>query len=337
MADRPVRIALDGMGGDLAPAATVLGALEALEVLPDAHILLVGDSELMDVPPHKRLSVVKTSEVIGMDEHPAQAVRAKPGASIPMAVRLVKEGAANAVVSAGNTGAVMAASLLILGRQRGVGRPAIATVIPTRGRPLVSLDMGATADCKAEHLLQFAHMGAAYAQVVLGVEEPRVGLLNIGEEAEKGSTLAQEAHALMVNEEALHFAGNVEGQHLLHGDLDVLVTDGFTGNVVLKVLEGAAESLFSQLRLELQADVRGRAAGLLARPALVRLKRRLDYEEHGGAPLLGVAGVSVIAHGRSSARAIARACAAAYRAAKGSLTERIARALDASASRTAQE
>ena len=321
-----MRIALDGMGGDKAPAEIVSGAQMALDRLGGLEIVLVGDPERMRVPQRPGLTVRPVSEVIGMDEHPAQAVRGKPDASIPVGVKLVKDGDADAFVSAGNTGAMMAASFLTLGRLAGVQRPAISAVIPTRGRPLIALDMGATADCRPEHLLQFAHMGGAYAEVVLGVKRPRVGLLNIGAEPEKGSVLAQEAHELIAAS-GLDFAGNLEGNHLLDGDIDVLVTDGFTGNVVLKVLEGTAESLFAEIKQEFMRTTRGKAAGMLARPLLRDLKRRLDYEEYGGAPLLGVQGVSIIAHGRSGARAIANAVGAAYRAVDGALTERIAGAL----------
>ena len=324
-----MRIALDGMGGDGAPAEVVSGALRALDELSGLEILLVGDPVRMGAPDRPGLVIHPATDVIGMDEHPAQAVRAKPDASIPAAVRLVKEGVADAVVSAGNTGAMMASSLLILGRIAGVKRPAIATIIPTRGRPVVCVDMGATADCKPEHLLQFAHMGVAYAETVLGVEGPTVGLLNIGSEPEKGSVLAQEAHALMAGDGRLRFAGNIEGNHLLDGDLDVMVTDGFTGNVVLKVLEGTAESLFAQLKATFMSSARGRLAGQLAKPLLHGLKKRLDYEEYGGAPLLGVSGVSIISHGRSSARGIAAAVGAAKRAVDGGLTAKIAGAMEA--------
>lgn len=324
-----MRIALDGMGGDGAPVEVVSGAIRALDELSGLEVLLVGDPGRMGAPDRPGLVIHPATDVIGMDEHPAQAVRAKPDASIPTAVRLVKEGAADAVVSAGNTGAMMASSLLILGRVAGVKRPAIATVIPTRGRPLVCVDMGATADCKPEHLLQFAHMGVAYAEAVLDVERPTVALLNIGGEPEKGSVLAQETHALLAADERLRFVGNVEGNHLLDGDLDVMVTDGFTGNVVLKVLEGTAESLFAQVKNAFMSSARGRLAGQLARPLLHGLKKRLDYEEYGGAPLLGVTGVSIISHGRSSARAIAAAVGAAKRAVDGGLTQRIAHVMRA--------
>lgn len=325
-ATRPVRIALDGMGGDNAPAEVVSGALTVLDEMPDVHVLLVGDPERMGAPSHERLTTYAAAQVIGMDEHPAGAVRGKPDASIPVAVGLVKDGAADGVVSAGNTGAMVAASLLTLRRIEGVQRPAIAQVMPTMGKPLVALDLGATADCKAEHLLQFAHMGAAYAETVLGVARPRVGLVNIGEEAEKGSTLAQEAHALLAASD-LDFAGNVEGRRMFDGDLDVLVTDGFTGNVMLKVIEGTAETLFSIVKGTLMSTTRGKLAGLLAAPLFAEVKGRLDYEEYGGAPLLGVRGVSIIAHGRSNARAIANAVRAAHDAVTGRLIERIARVM----------
>jgi glycerol-3-phosphate acyltransferase PlsX len=324
--ERRVRIAVDGMGGDNAPVAVVQGVLQALEDIPDLEIVLVGAPERMAAPQRTRLSVVAAADVIGMNEHPAQAVRAKPEASIPIAVRLVKEGKADAVVSAGNTGAMMASSLLILGRIRGVPRPAIATVLPTLGRPVVALDVGATADCKPEHLLAFARMGTAYARTVFGVGEPDVGLLNIGEEPEKGSALARETHELLAASE-LRFVGNVEGSHVLDGKLDVLVTDGFTGNVALKLMEGTAENLVGQLKDAFMSSPRGRVAGLLAKPLLHGILRRMDYQEYGGAPLLGVSGVSVIAHGRSKARAITTAVSLTHKAVAGDLIGRITEAM----------
>lgn len=327
MSERPVRIALDGMGGDHAPAAVASGALLALDELPSVEIVLVGDPARMDAPSRDRLTVHAASQVISMDEHPAQAVRGKRDASIPVAVRLVKEGQADAAVSAGNTGALMAASLLTLGRIKGVSRPAIATILPTRGKPLVALDMGATADCKPEHLLAFARMGAAYSEIVLGVASPRVALLNIGGEAAKGSELTRAAHAMLAASE-LDFAGNVEGNHLLDGELDVMVTDGFTGNIVLKVLEGTSETLLAEIKRAFMSSARGKLAGVLAQPLVASIKSQLDYEKYGGAPLMGVCGVSIVAHGRSSARAIANAVGVAARCVEGGLIERIARAME---------
>ena len=237
-----------------------------------------------------------------MDEKPADAVRAKPDSSLVVACRAVADGRADAVVSAGNTGAMLAAGLLHLRRLPGVMRPAIAVPIPARRGPSVLLDCGANADARAEHLLQFAHMGAVFAEEILGMPSPQVRLLSIGEEAEKGNQLTLDAHALLDEDAALDFAGNVESRHLLEGAADVVVTDGFTGNVCLKLLEGTIRTLLDALREEITATPRGKLGGLLIRPAARRLRTRLDPDTYGGAYLLGLRGLAVIAHGNSSRR-----------------------------------
>jgi glycerol-3-phosphate acyltransferase PlsX len=248
-----------------------------------------------------------------MDEKPTEAVRAKPDSSLVVACRAVEEGSADAVVSPGNTGAMLAASLLYIRRLRGVLRPAIAVVLPARLGPNVLIDAGANADARAEHLLQFAHMGAILSGDVLGVSNPRVRLLSIGEEPEKGNQLTLEAHELIAAASALDFGGNTEGRYLLSGGEEVIVTDGFTGNVALKLLEGTIKTILEALRREIDATPRSKLGGLLIRPAARRLRTRLDPDTYGGAYLLGLRGVAVIAHGNSSARAIANAVRLAAR------------------------
>jgi glycerol-3-phosphate acyltransferase PlsX len=261
-----------------------------------------------------------------MDEHPASAVRSKKDSSIAVGCRLVRNGRAEAFFSAGSTGACMAAATLIMGRIKGVQRPAIATVVPTAGPPLVMLDVGANADCKPEHLLQFAHMGAAYASVVLGVVGPRVALLNIGEEPTKGSILAQESYALM-SAQVPNFIGNIEGRDVLAGVTDVVVTDGFTGNVALKLLEGTSKTLLGQVREAITGSPVAKTAAAVLKPALTRLKDRLDPDTYGGAPLLGVDGICIIGHGSSKAKAVSNAIRVAAQAGRGGLTDQIATAV----------
>ena len=295
------RIAVDAMGGDKAPEEVVAGALEAAS--PEIQPILFGPAGLDT----GGLELVETTQVIGMEEKPAEAVRAKPDSSLVAACRAVGEGKAEAVLSAGNTGAMLAASFLELRRLPGVARPAIAVVIPTKSGPSVLLDSGANADARPEHLHQFAHMGAVFAEDVLEVRDPEVRLLSIGEEPEKGNQLTLEAHALLASDETLRFGGNTESRDLLVGAADVVVCDGFTGNVVLKVMEGTILTVLEELRAEIVSSRRGRIGGLLVRPAARGLRQRLDPETYGGAYLLGLRGLAVIAHGNSSRRAIANA------------------------------
>jgi glycerol-3-phosphate acyltransferase PlsX len=253
-------------------------------------------------------------------------VRAKPDSSLVRAVRAVADGEADAVVSAGSTGAMLTASLLHIRRQPGVFRPAIAVVIPARAGPSVLIDAGANADARPEHLLQFAHMGAVFAEEILGVPDPEVRLLSIGEEAEKGNQLTLEAHELL-RSSGLRFAGNMESRRLLEGDAHVVVTDGFTGNVALKALEGTIRSILDSLRGELGSSLRGKVGGLLIRPAARRVRERLDPETYGGAYLLGLRGLVVIAHGSSSRVAIANAIRLAARGVDHKVVERLAERL----------
>jgi phosphate acyltransferase len=325
---RLVTVAVDTVGGDHAPSEVLAGVTLALAEDPSLHVLVTGPSKLVTTfaNTNPRIEAVPTTEVIGMDEQPATAVRTKKDSSIVVGCRLVKQGRADAFFSAGSTGACMAAATLIMGRVKGVQRPAIATVMPTAGPPCVMLDVGANADCRPEHLLQFAFMGAAYASVVLGVIGPRVALLNIGEEPSKGSSLAQASHRLIA-EKVPNFIGNIEGRDVLAGVTDVIVTDGFTGNVALKLLEGTSKILLGQVRNAITGSPVAKTAAAVLRPALNRLKDRLDPDTYGGAPLLGVQGVCIIGHGTSKARAVSNAIRVAAQAGRGGLTEQIEQAV----------
>ncbi len=297
------------MGADLGAGVVVAGAVAAARE-PGTAVILVGqEAEVRRHLPAggADVCVVHAAEVVGMGESPSAALRRKKHSSIRVGLDLVKRGEADAFVSAGNTGAVMATALVVLGPLPGVERPAIAIVIPTKTGRAVLLDAGANVDCKPRHLHQFAIIGSVYAQAVLGSVAPRVGLLSIGEEESKGNELTREAFRELEEDGALRFIGNVEGRHLFDGDVDVAVCDGFTGNVALKISEGVAGLVVSILREELTRDVWARAGALLMRRSLRRFKRRLDYAEYGGAPLFGVDGVCIIGHGRSSPNAIRNA------------------------------
>jgi len=294
------RIAVDALGGDRAPVEVVAGALEA--AADGIDVVLYGPSGLDT----GGLPLVEAADRIEMAEKPADAVRAKPDSSLVAAVRGVAEGNADAVVSAGNTGAMLAAGLLHLRRIPGVQRPAIAVPIPARDGVSVLLDGGANADSRPEHLLQFAYMGSIFAEHILDRPNPTVRLLSIGEEPEKGDQLTLEAHQLL-RESDLNFQGNAEGRDLLRGAADVVVTGGFTGNLALKLLEGTIKELLDALREEISSTTRGKIGGLLIRPAARRLRTRLDPDTYGGAYLLGLRGLAVIAHGNSGRRAIANA------------------------------
>jgi glycerol-3-phosphate acyltransferase PlsX len=295
-----IRVAVDAMGGDRGPEEIVAGAVDAAS--DTLQPVIVGPRGLDT----HGLELIEAPDVIAMDEKPTEAVRTKPNSSLVVACRAVGEGKADAVVSAGNTGAMLAACLLELRRIPGVRRPAIAVTIPARHGPSVLLDSGANADARPEDLVQFAHMGAVFAEEILGVAKPEIRLLSIGEEPEKGNHLTLEAHRLLV-ETDLNFAGNAEGRDLLIGAADVVVTDGFTGNVALKVTEGTIQALLEGLREEITSTAVGKLGGLLIRPAARRLRKRLDPDTYGGAYLLGLRGLAVIAHGSSSRRAITNA------------------------------
>ena len=305
------------MGGDRGPEEIVAGALDARS---DALTpILFGPPGLET----HGLELVEAADVIEMHEKPAEAVRSKPDSSLVAAVRAVAEGRADAAVSAGNTGAMLAAGLLELRRLPGVMRPAIAVPIPANNGPSVLIDAGANADARPEHLVQFATMGAVFAEEILGIENPVIRLLSIGEEPQKGNQLTLEAHELLAASD-LNFAGNTEGRDLLAGAADVVVTDGFTGHVALKLLEGAIRTLLDSLREEIAATPTGKLGGLLIRPAARRLRKRLDPDTYGGAYLLGLRGLAVIAHGNSSRTAIANAVRLAARGVEHDVVGRLA-------------
>lgn len=324
------RIALDAMGGDFAPGEIVLGGVQAAREL-GVGVLLVGqEGSIQAVLSHLDttgldLEIVHTDQAVGMDEHPAEAVRAKPHNSITLAHELVRDGRAAGAVSAGNSGAVLAAAIFTLKRIRGVERPAFGGVVPADGgRQTLILDMGANTDCKPSYLLQFAVMGSAYMRSVFGIADPRVGLLANGEEETKGDQLTQQAHQLIkaaAPESGLNFIGNVEGREINAGVVDVVVCDGFVGNVVLKLSEGLAKMLLATIKKELMSGPVTTLGAALAKPAFDRVRKQLDYEEYGGVPVLGVNGISIISHGRSKAKAVKNAIRVASQAAEARLPE----------------
>ncbi|MGF7185128.1 glycerol-3-phosphate acyltransferase PlsX [Desulfitispora alkaliphila] len=319
-------IAVDAMGGDNAPDEIIKGSIEAAKE-NGVKIVLVGDPQVIKEHLHRHktddveISIEPSSEVVGMDEHPATAVRKKKDSSIVVATKLVREGKADAIVSAGSTGAQMAAALFGLKRIKGIERPAIVTVLPTLKGGKILLDVGANVDSKSKNLLQFAQMGSVYAEKILKIPSPKVALVNIGEEETKGNELAQESYKLMAQESTINFTGNIEGRELLSGDTDVMVCDGFLGNVVLKFAEGMAATIFGILKEELQQSMRTKAGAALAYPAFKAIKKKMDYSEYGGAPLLGVNGVSIICHGSSNAKAIKNAIGVAEECVKANFIE----------------
>lgn len=321
-----MKIALDAFGGDYAPEMVVQGGLEAAEHY-NTSVILVGDEQKIEPliygkPGSKNVEIVHASEVIGMDESPVEAVRTKKDSSLVVAARLVREGRAAGMVSAGSTGAAMAASLFGMGRIKGVERPAITSLMPTLKGVCLIVDVGANVDCRPSQLVQFAKMGSLYSQRVLGVNQPRIGLLNIGEEPTKGNEAVQKAYQELSNL-PLNFVGNIEGRDIPQGDVDVVVCDGFVGNIVLKFAEGLGNALFGMLKQEFTRTTKAKVGALMLKPGLKQIKKRMDYTEYGGAPLLGVKGVSIIAHGRSNAKAIRNAIRVAQEAAENQVVETI--------------
>ena len=322
------------MGGDEAPRSIIDGALVAARHL-QLGLLLVGDREAIarELARHPGVGSLDVETVdapdrIEMAEPAAAALRRKPRASIRVAAEVVRDGRASALFSAGHTGATVMAAHAVFGRLPGVDRPALATIIPTRGRPTVLLDCGATVECRPQHLVQFAIMGAAYARIVLNCEAPRVGLLSVGEEESKGNELTREAHQLLKTA-PVHFVGNVEGREVYAGHADVIVCDGFTGNVTLKTSEGLVETVEAVLHDELSATFGTRVGYLLSRQAYRRFRRRLDYSEYGGAPLVGLNGLCIVGHGRSSPKAVRNAVTMAARGVSAGLLDRLTRDLAA--------
>lgn len=307
-----MRIALDAMGGDFAPDVTLAGAIEALEQDKDLQIILVGDKAIIEDRlrgikyPHERLSIYHASEAVQMHESPTIALRRKKDSSIRKAVDLVKNKNADAVVSAGNSGVVMATALFVLGKLRDVDRPAIATIMPSLKGYFLLVDAGANVDCTPKNLLEFAYMGNSYFKMIFNLPSPKVAILSIGEEDTKGNELTRETFKLLKNSD-LNFIGNIEGKDIFTGIADVIVCDGFIGNIVLKVSEGLADTILKMLKFEIANVATGKIGYMMIKPAIKNFKKRTDYSEYGGAPLLGINGTCIISHGRSSARAIKNA------------------------------
>lgn len=323
-----VKVVVDAMGGDDAPGVVLEGVGQAVAQDPSLTVILTGPEDVI-VPfaaQHGNVIAHPTTEVIGMVEHPAEAVRRKKDSSIVVGCRLVKDGEAGGFFSAGSTGACMSAATLVIGRIKGVKRPAIATVLPSPVAKVVFADMGANADCKPEYLVQFARMARVYAQVTLGIDNPSVGLLNIGEEETKGSEFAQECHRLM-KEHVPNFRGNAEGRALALGGFDVIVTDGFTGNVALKVYEGVGMALLAGLKETIYSTMKSKIGGLLIKDALSKFKDELSADKYGGAQLLGCKGVCLIGHGSSNAQAICSGVLATADAIRQDMPGRLAFAL----------
>jgi len=318
------------MGGDNAPREIVAGTLQAAAAF-DARFILVGDEKqiapLVEQSARRvNIDIVHAPETVAMDEAPVAAVRRGAVTSMAKAFELVRDGAADAVFSAGNSGAFLAFSMIRLRPLPGIARPAFATIWPARNGPMLVLDAGANVDCKPEWLVQFAIMGSAYSRAVLGVDKPKVGLLSIGEEEGKGNALIDAATPLLADA-PIDFAGNVEGRDLLLGSVDVIVCDGFVGNVALKLAEGAGEYIFGALKAAATTSLAARIGALLLRPKIREIRGRMDYREYGGAPVLGVRGVSFVGHGRTDAKAVVSACRAAVRAVHQDLVGTIARAI----------
>ena len=328
------------MGGDHGPAVVVEGAVAAVREL-GASVVLVGDKtaiegELTRLGASSSVEIRHASQVVGMGESPSQALRRKRDSSLRIAAELVRDGEASAFVSAGNTGAAMAVAMFVVGVLRGVDRPAIAAVLPNLTGHSVLLDVGANVDPKPWHLFQFAVMGNVYARDILGIERPRVGLLSVGEEEGKGNELTKEAYE-QLKDSSLNFIGNVEGRDIYNGHCDVVVADGFTGNVALKISESLAEMVGAMMREELMRDVRSKLGAALARPAFDRFKKRVDYAELGGAPLLGIDGGAIICHGASPVKAIKNAVRVAGEWAKAGLNEHIKAALESEITRNGRD
>jgi glycerol-3-phosphate acyltransferase PlsX len=330
-----MRIALDAMGGDYGPAVNIEGAIETVNYFDDIDIILVGDesSILRELDTKKylpnRISIKHASQIVGMDESPAAAIRKKKDSSIRRAVELVKNDGADAFVSAGHSGVVMATALILLGTSNFVDRPAIATTMPSLKLPFVLIDAGANIHCKPKNLFQFALMGSIYCRTILGRPEPRVALISTGEEDTKGNELTKEAFKLL-KEADINFMGNIDGKDIFTGNADVIVCDGFIGNVVLKTSEGLAEVLMKMLKREVVNLTAGRIGYFFMKPALRNFKKKTDYDEYGGAPLLGINGTCIISHGRSSAKAIKNAIRVASDLAENKVYEVISSAIEKS-------
>lgn len=331
-----VVIAVDAMGGDNAPGVVLDGCSQALAADEHLHVVLCGPEEVVGpfASQHERCEARATTEVITMAEHPANAVRSKKDSSLVVGCRLVKEGTAQGFFSAGSTGACLAAATLVIGRIKGVKRPALAMNIPSPVKPVLLTDVGANADCKPEYLVQFAQMATVYMEKIVGVENPRVALLNIGEEETKGSAFAQEAFALM-KEHVPNFAGNGEGGDILPGNFDIFVTDGFTGNVCLKTIEGTAKVLFKSLKGIMKSSPVSMLGALTMKGGLQELMTKVSPDTYGGAPLLGVKGACIVGHGSANATSIKNGILTTAGVVRSGVSDVIAQAVAADAERAA--
>ncbi|MFS1513238.1 phosphate acyltransferase PlsX [Chengkuizengella sp. SCS-71B] len=322
-----MKIAIDAMGGDHAPEVNVKGAMLAAKQWKDIEIILVGDSKQIHSfldPSFPNISVTHTDEMISGNEEPVRAVRRKKNSSMVLAGRMVKDKSADAMISAGNTGALMTTGLLVIGRIPGVERPALAPMLPTMDNVgLLALDLGANMDASAEHLVQYALMGNIYRTKIHGIDSPRVGLLNVGTEEGKGSEITKEVYPLL-KQLPIHFIGNVEARDVLNRNCDVLICDGFVGNILLKAMEGTASNIFSVLKVELTKNLLRKAAAAILKPSLSAFKKKMDYTTYGGAPLLGVNGVCIKSHGSSDANAVKNAIGQARNAIEKKLVDSIA-------------
>ena len=330
-----MKFAIDAFGGDNAPASIINGCIEAMNEFDDFDIILCGDEEklnallLTEEYDASRVSILHSPDVISCEESPTSAVSHKPNSSIVRGLMLVAEGKADCFISAGSTGAVLAGSIFKIKRIPGIKRPALAPILPTLEGPAMLIDCGANVDCKPDYLVQFAHMGSAYMSGAVGIENPRVALINNGTEEGKGNELTKAAYNLLKSEHGINFVGNCEARDVMSGNYDVLVCDGFIGNTVLKSLEGTATAILKMLKREIKSKKRNKIGALLCRNAFRTLKKRMDYTEYGGAPLLGINGNVIKAHGSSDAHAIASAIKQARKLTAGDITARIASTVSA--------
>ena len=329
-----MKIALDAMGGDKAPFETIKGAVKALEEIENLHLAIVGKKEIIEKELSKykiddnRVEIIDAREIIEMTDEPVSAVKSKKDSSMNRTLELVKEGIVDASVSAGNTGALITASQLKLKRIKGVLRPAIATMFPSKKGNILMLDVGATADCKSEFLNQYAMMGSKYLEILLGKKNPTVGLLNIGTEEGKGNEITRDAYNLLKDNKNINFVGNIESTELMNGKADVVVTDGFTGNMVLKTAEGTAKFIMSSLKNEIEKSFIYKLGALLIKPAIKHIIKSMDSSEYGGAMFLGLNGLSIKAHGNSDANGIKNAIKVANRFAEMNFIEELKNIID---------
>lgn len=327
-----MRIIVDAMGGDNAPAEIVRGTIQAVKEF-DVDVILVGDSgKIQDIlssedVDRNKIEIVHTTEVISNEDSPTMAIRRKKDSSMVVGMKMLKDGKGDAFISAGSTGALLAGGLFIVGRIKGIDRPALSPIMPGKKGPFLLLDVGANAECKVQNILQFAIMGELYVKTVLKKDKPTIGLANIGSEEEKGTEFAKESFKVL-KESNLNFKGNVEGRDIPEGDIDVVVTDGFTGNMILKVFEGVAQTIFDVLKEQIMSTVRTKIGGVLLKPVFKSFKKKFDYTEHGGAILLGIDGPVIKAHGSSNAKALKNAVRQAVLCVEGDVVENIRKEIE---------